>query len=72
MQHMTVTDRDQYEILKTDWSPLYDISHCPGRDHPFLALPRTSPETVIDADSPAQLRDRIRADHATRVEGAGQ
>lgn len=63
---MTVEARDQYEILKSDW-PANDYSYDPDRERPFRAVPHANRETVLAADSPGELRDFVRADHAMRA-----
>jgi hypothetical protein len=64
---MTMADRDQYEMLRSDWSPNYHITHCPDRSPPFRAAPRDDPAAVLEADSPQQLREMIRRHHAARA-----
>lgn len=70
--HMTVEQRDQFETLKSDWSPNYDFSHCPGEERPFRAVPHADPLTEFAADTPAELRDLVRDDHAMRTAGVGK
>ncbi|MCL2580831.1 MAG: hypothetical protein FWE35_00050 [Streptosporangiales bacterium] len=68
---MTVKERDQYENLKADW-PVYDCSYDPDREHPFRAVPLADRNTELAADSPAELRALVRADHAARIQGTGR
>jgi hypothetical protein len=68
--HVTVEERDQYETLRADWSPNYDFSYDTDRDHPYHAVPHANGKTVLAADTPAELRDYVRVDHAMRTAGA--
>lgn len=65
---MTVEERDQYETLKSDW-PVYACDYDPDRAHPFRAVPLADRGTVLEADSPGELRALVRADHVARTPG---
>ena len=68
---MTVSERDEYENLRADW-PVYDCDYDPDRERPFRAVPLSDRETELLADSPAELRTLIRADHAARTPWTGR
>lgn len=70
MHHMTVAERDQFEMITTDWSPLYHIAYDAQREHPFRAVHHDDRDQAgkhMQAETPAQLLDYIRADHAFRI-----
>lgn len=69
---MTVEDRDQWECLLADWSPAYDITCSDDEDDelPFKAVPHAGQGTPLEAASPRQLREMVRADHARRAAAA--
>jgi hypothetical protein len=67
---VTLEERDQYAMLQADWSPAYDITHHPDAAHPFQAIPRADPGTVLRAGTPRELRVMVRDHHASRARTA--
>ena len=67
---MTLHERDQYAMLRADWSPAYDITNHPGETSPFRAVARADPGTVLRAGSPQELRVMVRDHHASRARTA--
>lgn len=65
---MTVDERDQWEYLRSDQSPLYLFQICQDQDdpQPFLAIPSADSQAVLKAASPCQLRALTAEDHARR------
>ena len=49
---MTVAERDQFAMLRADWSPAYDITCDPDVPKPFQAIPRAGPGVVLQAGTP--------------------
>ncbi|MBV9854397.1 MAG: hypothetical protein JOY82_07700 [Streptosporangiaceae bacterium] len=65
-----VDEMDQYGMLKSDWGELYAIARVPGETRPYRAQRRDDPDTVLEADTPAGLRELIRDDHTARGSAA--
>jgi hypothetical protein len=69
---MTVEDRDQWECLLADWSPLYDLTQSDDEDDelPFTAVPHADRDALLEAPSPRLLRALVSQDHARRTAAA--
>ena len=61
-----IAETDSYGMLCENWGSAYLITRTPGTVHPYQAERRDDPAAVLQAATPAALREMIRADYFTR------